>query len=399
MIQYIYFVKCPNCEDEHFDFFDEAKEFALSCLSKKPVITQTEVCRNDFGECTDHSDLGTVWSWEDMMKDVPAAPEQLTFSKADLGHEYDPGNDPEFQDDDFFAVNAEEPAAPASEEEEPRKLIPDNMTIEELVEAMEENEDTVECTVCEELFPKADSVKHDHGYVCPTCNTPADAEDAFNQEFPEVEADDNEDNYPVEEFSETEVGRVVADLVVDEFEAVNGYDMITDVIEDSVLPEEKQAELLDIIDHIREEEVEHIEELKDITIEDKAFDDDTLTEASLSDIASAANREFGTSYGEEDFLLGLDDEGFFDDLETPEAVSKELYAKRGMNAFGPRKSKLGEATEVHDLGNEYDGGYPAEKPDLPEIDEVSDLQLILCPECGEESFDKETGICVSCGFN
>jgi hypothetical protein len=171
MIQYIYFVKCPNCEDEHFDFFDEAKEFALSCLSKKPVITQTEVCRNDFGECTDHSDLGTVWSWEDMMKDVPTEPEQLTFSKADLGHDYDPHNDPEFQDDDFFAVNAEEPAVPApEEEEEPRKSVPDNMTIEELVEAMQENEDIVECAGCEELFPKEDCVHKDGiGYLCGDC--------------------------------------------------------------------------------------------------------------------------------------------------------------------------------------------------------------------------------------
>ena len=32
MIEYIYFVKCPNCDDEHFDFFDEAKAFALGCL-------------------------------------------------------------------------------------------------------------------------------------------------------------------------------------------------------------------------------------------------------------------------------------------------------------------------------------------------------------------------------
>ena len=65
MVTYIYFVKCPNCEDEPFDFFDEARGYAMGCLSQKPVITQTEVCRNDFGECTDSADLGQVWSWED----------------------------------------------------------------------------------------------------------------------------------------------------------------------------------------------------------------------------------------------------------------------------------------------------------------------------------------------
>lgn len=110
MIQYIYFVKCPNCEDEHFDFFDDAKGFALGCLSKKPIITQTEVCRNDFGECTDSSDLGTVWSWEDEMKDAETEePGTNIFNKGDFG-EYNPDNDPEFADDDFFAVNNVEEA-------------------------------------------------------------------------------------------------------------------------------------------------------------------------------------------------------------------------------------------------------------------------------------------------
>jgi hypothetical protein len=81
MVTYIYFVKCPDCEDEHFDFFEEAKEFALGCLTKKPIITQTEVTRNDFGECTDHCDLGTVWSWEDMMQDTTYEDDATVFSK------------------------------------------------------------------------------------------------------------------------------------------------------------------------------------------------------------------------------------------------------------------------------------------------------------------------------
>ena len=90
MIQYIYFVKCPNCEDEPFDFFDEAKGYAMGCLTQKPVITQTEVCRNDFGECTDSADLGTVWSWEDVMgKETEAEPTISVFTKDDLhSHKY-----------------------------------------------------------------------------------------------------------------------------------------------------------------------------------------------------------------------------------------------------------------------------------------------------------------------
>lgn len=100
MITYTYIVRCPECEDEFFDFFDEAKDFAMGCLTKKPIITQTEVQRNDFGECTDHCDLGTVWSWEDMMrKETAAEPATSVFTKDDLKCMSD-GKDPEFDNID-----------------------------------------------------------------------------------------------------------------------------------------------------------------------------------------------------------------------------------------------------------------------------------------------------------
>ena len=283
MIQYIYFVKCPNCEDEHFDFFDDAKGFAMGCLSKKPIITQTEVCRNDFGECTDSSDLGTVWSWEDECKDCHEPVEEPTFTKDEIVADYKPDTDPEFVDDDsdFRFVNdmtesingadldeikklcdeigiitmydlhsfmketgatddtlvaklrayrdelgpdfkikesanselktwtcfyegrdigtvqaatedeaveqmmiehpgliynntdwfvEPEDAEDFVEESCSRKPVPEGMTIEQLVETMEENEDEVECTWCNELFPKDYCRKEvDLGYLCPSC--------------------------------------------------------------------------------------------------------------------------------------------------------------------------------------------------------------------------------------
>lgn len=222
MLTYIYFVKCPGCEDEHFDFFDDAKDFALSCLSKKPIITQVEVDRNDFGECSDSSDLGTVWSWEDMMEaeDTPAA---SIFTKDDLKHTAN-GQDPEFDnidnsldfdtvDDaiDFLVKDEEEAIAGyekvedaiedfdvankkeildtidhIKEEEEEHieelvalcntdaaskgKPVPEGMTIEQLVEEMEENEDEVECTWCNELFGKDQCRKEvDLGWLCDRC--------------------------------------------------------------------------------------------------------------------------------------------------------------------------------------------------------------------------------------
>jgi hypothetical protein len=161
MIEYVYIVKCPNCEDEHFNFFDEAKEYATSLLSKKPIITQTEVHRNDFGECTDHYDLGTIWTWEAIMSDVADEPvdnSESVFSKADT-----------FEDNDC-ALDQEFASLDNSVECDPRMPIPEGMTVEQLVEEMEENEDTVECTWCEELFDKSECRKEvDLGWLCSRC--------------------------------------------------------------------------------------------------------------------------------------------------------------------------------------------------------------------------------------
>lgn len=182
MVTYIYFVKCPDCEDEYFDFFDEAKEFALGCLSKKPIITQTEVCRNDFGECTDHSDLGTIWSWEDECRDAEgdcteAESAKSIFTKDDLKRMAD-GSDPEFDSiDNSVDFEVEEPVTSeiSAIDDVPdnfRKPIPEGMTIEELVEEMEENEDEVECTWCEDLFDKSECrYEVNLGWLCDRCQS------------------------------------------------------------------------------------------------------------------------------------------------------------------------------------------------------------------------------------
>ena len=218
MTQYIYFVKCPDCEDEIFDFFDEAKEFALSCLSKKPIITQTEVERNDFGECTDSCDLGTIWSWEDIIGEkTESEPAVSVFNKDDLNSSTN-CEDSEFDNDVFKVFNdlikdeqeaidgyesAEDMinqydfssedkdiilstlAHIKAEEEEhideleklpyenaatERKPIPDGMTLKELVEEMEENEDMVECAWCKDLFDKSECrYEVDLGWLCSRC--------------------------------------------------------------------------------------------------------------------------------------------------------------------------------------------------------------------------------------
>ena len=173
MLEYIYFVKCPGCEDEHFDFFNEAKDFAMSMLSKKPIITQIEVDRNDFGECTDSCDLGTVWSWEEAMGNTEAEPAQSVFTKADLKHCDCAGGcggnckcGHHHEDSEFAAIDNSLEVTP----EQTRKPVPADMSISDLVEAMEANEDTVECAACEELFPKDECFyDEERGWLCGDC--------------------------------------------------------------------------------------------------------------------------------------------------------------------------------------------------------------------------------------
>jgi hypothetical protein len=375
MVQYIYFVKCPNCEDEHFDFFDEAKEFALGCLSQKPVITQTEVNRNDFGECTDHCDLGTVWSWEDMMDKETDIVEPTTFSKDAIG-EYDPDNDPEFQDDVDFEeafrydslrdkeyddaldsldrplpeyrytldpetgkytsvlVNRDQFTADELKKLESceRKPIPEGMTIEELVEEMEENEDTVECTSCQDLFDKSTCRKElNLGWLCRRC-----ADDLVARGEGPVFKEDNYWDFLDEDIDAT---KSLADLVKD---SINH--LVNDIGRDS------SAE--DFADDV----ITDIENNYDI----KVPEDPEKYRDWASAVACEVSRQLNNPLGED-----LDSE------------------------------------ELHDLGNEYDGGYPAEGSKLAELEDTDEYskRLTTCPECGEKSYDTETSFCISCGFN
>ena len=593
MVTYIYFVKCPNCEDEHFDFFDEAKEFALGCLSQKPIITQTEVCRNDFGECTDHSDLGTVWSWEEAMKDTEggytdAEPTKSVFTKDDLKQMAD-GQDPEFDDDDFYFNNGlvEDVATRISfknntDREEffrlcreigiitgedlkhfmadteaddsnlldklrayrdglgtdftfteciERKPIPEGMTIEQLVEAMQENEDTVECAGCEELFSKDECFhKEGIGYLCGDCEdrivkctwckelydkSECRWETGFKDwlcsrceaaiksrgetlTFKEGNYWDflDEELKPktwICEFDGREIGTVVASIEEEAYEAMEReypeyhyglYDGVGIVYpaDDEDLTENLNEELsfsdmvADSIKHLTNDlgkdpmsddfadlVIKDIEDNYDVDFPDNPED----YRAWASEVASEVSRQLNNQLDEKldidiDFSQVIDSSdmeiwgiepiseniykavllkrfenvpfrGGCDEIEKVEDEMFDLgglfvfhFGKDGLPKLGRWDPKLlnslgnceivfddarydqaveetlnGSASKretldpeyVHDLGNEYDGGYPTETP------EVSDSHLKLCPECGKETFDSETGICVACGTN
>jgi formylmethanofuran dehydrogenase subunit E len=249
----------------------------------------------------------------------------------------------------------------------------------DLVEAMEENEDMVECKECFELFPKVDGIKLDIGYICPTC---ADAgklvlvsdEDTFKVDFPEYEKfRDTEDEFDDSKLamSDEDVTRVnepfkgndepeltpeeaVPFLVKDEEEAIAGYEKAAEVIETSDV--ENKEEILDTLDHIKEEEEEHIEELTDLvddeiievendpisdeeeieTIEDPesaVLNEDTASETKYwmcwYDGNDAAVVEAATEEEAEwTFMEDYKDEYFFDSWDhdwSVEEISKEEY--------------------------------------------------------------------------
>lgn len=186
MIQYIYFVKCPDVDDEPFDFFDDAKSYALNCLSSKPTICQVEVDRNDFGECVNSTDRGQIWSWEDEMSDV--SDDDTATNVFDL----------EFDDADISGESILD-----SVPDNFRRPVPANMTIDGLVEAMEENEDVVECKECFNLVAKESCTKSDHGYICKECagasleeaGSLSDIAAAYNSDHPDdqIQASELED--------------------------------------------------------------------------------------------------------------------------------------------------------------------------------------------------------------
>ena len=446
MIEYIYWVKCPDCEDEHFYFFDEAKEFALSCLSKKPIITQTEVNRNDFGECTDHCDLGTVWSWEEMMQDTTAEPEPSVFTKDDLRHCDCDGkcggnckcgkHDSEFEDDDpefklvneelvesrkisfkdpadqkeFFNLCSEIGLVTAADldrfmkdqnaddsnvldklrdyraelgddfeiKEACRKPIPEGMTIEELVEEMEENEDTVECAWCNDLFDKSECRKEvDLGWLCSRCEMAIKSRGetlTFREgnywDFLDEEVDEPK---IVDDLGNTyDGGYPEGDVELDESAVflTPPKMFLLKRIFDKFGEAKKASKWIDYKKYI-------IEKTPDGKINIWDFNGNEL----------------------------------FSDLHTVKAAKQKIQTL-------PKPTKLAKliaqaknlvSSEIKIDTTESDGSLstdaieeevqPSMLEELEDADTYRD-RLELCPECGaNESYDRETGICINCGFN
>ena len=468
MVTYTYVVRCPKCEDEFFDFFDEAKEFALGCISKKPVITQTEVNRNDFGECTDHCDLGTVWSWEDMMQDIKS--DDTVFSKNetfgisegindfddfDIGRranepktwicwyegrdigtviaatedeaaekmmseypQYDYNNtdwgvekesdyidffgEDLFSDDDLgelalteseqrlatnkngdYLVSADSGKGytvfnksnvriggfDGDDDEqaidkfntgkinESKKPLPADMTIESLIEAMEENEDMVECKECYELAAKQDcAYEEGRGYVCSNCSSHTNMlSEAFNPNEPA-------------EFYYDELTAVVTGNQRD----ADDWDE-AEFTSDYTYAVEKGDVAVVIFENFMTDE-----DIKDVPGGFEALEDNAAWMKFLEshfDTLFDKYYEQLLVYYKEDATEAFNNSVSWDDYQDYEADRRAEW-RSGFDESCATKSMLEELEEPEEYRQ----------------------RLTTCPECGDNTFDIETGVCINCGF-
>ena len=488
MVEYIYFVKCLDCEDEHFDFFDEAKCYAMRRLGQKPIITQTEVCRNDFGECTDHSDLGTIWSWEDLIgKDFVAEPVEQVFTKDDLKN-LPVDNDPEFDDDDFYFMNntiaedysrrvsfkskaahdefmklcseigiitgedldhfmvdhkaddsnlldklracrdelgtdfklkesTEEHDSLATNKrgdyltrvsagnyavfnrnnvwlgtiksetndeaierfnrnklDEARKPIPEGMTIEQLVEEMEENEDAVECTWCNDLFDKSECHKEvDLGWLCSRC------EAAIKSRGEPLTFREND----YWDFLDEDTDKSLSEGFNPKDKVALEYDKLTITV---------------------------VGNQRDVDDWDEAEHTAPYTyEASKDEVANAIWENFLTDEDVADVPGGIealeDNTAWYKFLETNFDKLFDEYYDELLEYFEARAIKEFEHTYSWDdyKAERYSESCTASEQeshlDILEEDAEYSKRLTVCPECGDGFYDHETGFCINCGFN
>jgi hypothetical protein len=210
---------------------------------------------------------------------------------------------------------------------------------DEMVEALEENEDMVECKECFDLVPKVDCERAEVGYICPTCRglrtAPAQARfvdpyDSYTQDFPEVTEYDPDS--VVEYEKEPGLGDALADLIKDEYEAIDGYEVADETIQHADIDEDEKDEILDTLDHIKEEEEEHIDELKELCPEcDPVAEPETEPKAEPEKLEEAA-----------------DDEAAAEEAEVEEIPEEDIPEEEAED------SEENENEEVSDLDSAYE---------------------------------------------
>ena len=454
MTEYIYFVKCPDCDDESFMFFDEAKAFAASCLSRKPIITQTEVCRNDFGECTDHCDLGTVWTWENAVGDISCdEPAVKIFTSGDFA-DYNPDRDPEFLQldnaldsiPDNFCNPIDQPRDSDAASDRLRKPIPEGMTIEQLVEEMEENEDTVECTICNDLFPKDQCRKEVNlGYLCSRCadGVMSRGETLTFKEnnYRDLLDESIEDEKSLSDLVKDSINHLTNDLGKDPWADDFADDVISDIERnyETFVPEDfnkyqkwcsevacevsrqvnrgltednkgKQTTLTEGWDVNDTVELDYGKYTYDVVIDDviTLIWENYITDEDVKDIPGGLetiDTYLDKMYLDKDSTLwDAFWEDHFDDLlykyydKVLDKYREDAREKYRENSYDDEIGRMWDDAYEDWLDRQYSEDFD-KKPAIKELreSENQDFLLVICPECGTNNLDPEINICNNCG--
>jgi hypothetical protein len=349
---YIYIVHSDINENNIYaEFADEqaAIEYARKNAAELTYVDKVEVLLDDAGDIEEELGSETIWVYSDEAV--------ATETEADYW-------------DDLAAMYAEEEANKHDFGDTTWFESMDN-----LVETLEENEDEVECKECFDLFPKADCIKVDLGYICPICaeGGTVSEDEIFKIDFPEYEkfSDGNtmvpeEPTIPVEsseeispEDPENEIlpistpEEAVPFLVSDEEEAIAGYEKAAEIVAESDL--ENKEEILDTIEHIKEEEEEHIEELIELVdpeeekVPEDPEDEDTEEETPEEDVEEIEDPEAEpVEEAMSDFQRKL--------IDKLPAVTKDEFQKK-LESGEPETIFTGDPREIGIRGRNYEVSY------------------------------------------
>jgi hypothetical protein len=288
---------------------------------------------------------------------------QSTFSKQDLACK-DVDNDPEF--------------AALDNSVDFRRPVPADMSIEDLVEEMEENEDTVECKWCDELFDKSECrYEVDMGWLCDRCQQAiksrgeqlAFVEGPLDEDYSSDPKDLVELEYP--ELTVTIYGakRDVDDW--DEFEHTDSHVFLVPKVEVATAIWENW---------LTEEDVKDVEGGFDTLEDDGVWDEFIKTH--FDDLFEKYNKQI---------LKFFEDEATEDFRErSQEEYDMDRWSSASDRAYDEWRDE------------KYFGESKKPKSFMEDLEDPDDYRerLADCPECGaEQSFDHETGICINCGFN
>ncbi len=167
------FKYCVYCEDEPAICFNteaEAMKFAREDTSmyKEVRVEKTEV--NEGGDILNSE---VIWSASNVLsdgtiKDEKDNPFETEFPKSDI-EDISEIDDEEYEK--MYQDYLDRQDVPA-DWDDPNRFPPktEDLNIKEAVKNLEEHEDEVECKCCFDLFPKADCVKTEDGYICKKCN-------------------------------------------------------------------------------------------------------------------------------------------------------------------------------------------------------------------------------------